>query len=151
MTQFLIITGVIIALFVLAAARERYRDLLLDRWMARRPEAKRHRWVTVSPPPEFPAPELLEKFLGRPPIGYASAIEIPVPGGVLWVVEYRTTPLGAKTDQWFTLVARRFPDPDAARVAAGEEFLTSGPWACLQLRGLMTPSMLDGLPELLSL
>ena len=120
MTQFLIIAGVIIVFFAVALVRERYRERQLERWLARHPEATRHRWVTLSPPPDFPAPVLLENLLGRPPIGYASAIEFRREVGALWVVEYRTTPLGAKTDQWFTLVARRFPDADAARAAAGE-------------------------------
>ncbi|MBE2179795.1 MAG: hypothetical protein IAE97_04930 [Chthoniobacterales bacterium] len=64
--------------------------------------------------PAFPARELAEHLLGRPPGSFASAIEIRRPQSVLWLAEYRATSAGTKSDSWFTLVAKRLPDDFAA-------------------------------------
>jgi hypothetical protein len=140
-------------LFLLALTRERHRERMLRMWVERHPGSTLHRGFQGFEPdrhPGVPALALLEEFLGRPPIGFASAMEVNRPQGDLWLVEYRTTPLGAKTDRWFTLAARRFPDSKVAgSVAGGADFRVSGPWVCLLLPGLMTPKMLDSLPEAL--
>jgi hypothetical protein len=110
MTEFFIGTAIIIALFAIALSRERHRERLLKAWVAHHPGAAIHRNFEIPALAEFPAAELVEKFVGRPALGLASAVEIPRPEGTLWLVEYRTTPLGAKTDKWFTLAAKRFAD-----------------------------------------
>lgn len=154
MGTFLFWVIVIGLLFLLALSRERHRERMLRMWVQRHPGSALHRGFRGFEPachPDIPALELLKEFLGRPPIGFASALEIERPEGSLWLVEYRTTPLGAKTDRWFTLVARRCPDEAAAEALAtggdARDFRVHGPWLCLLRPGLMTPKMLDGLPE----
>lgn len=154
MEAFLYGTLIIGFVFFLALCREKHRERMLRMWVARHPGSTLHRTFLgfeKDHHPDMPALALLDKFLGRPPIGFASAMEVKRPQGDLWFVEYRTTPLGAKTDRWFTLAARRFPDDKAAELAArGLDFRVSGPWVCLLLPGLMMPKMLDGLPEALT-
>jgi hypothetical protein len=149
MTEFFIGAAIIIALFAIALSRERHRERLLKAWVAHHAGAAIHRSFEIPALAEFPAGELVEKFVGRPALGLASAMEIPRPDGTLWLVEYRTTPLGAKTDKWFTLVAQRFPDDAAATAVASsrEDLIARGPWVCRGLSGLITIKMLDGLGE----
>jgi hypothetical protein len=149
MTEFFIGTAIIIAIFAIALSRERHRERLLKAWVAHHAGAAIHRSFEIPALTELPAAELVEKFVGRPALGLASAMEIPRPEGKLWLVEYRTTPLGAKTDKWFTLVAKRFADDAAASAVASsrEDLFVSGPWVCRGLSGLITIKMLDGLDE----
>ncbi len=149
MTEFFIGTAIIIAIFAIALSRERHRERLLKAWVAHHPGAAIHRSFEIPALVEFPAAELVEKFVGRPALGLASAMEIPRPEGTLWLAEYRTTPLGAKTDKWFTLVARHFPDDAAAAAISSsrEGLVASGPWVLRGLPGLITIRMLDGLGE----
>lgn len=126
MLEIAFVIVIIIALFAIALSRERHRVRLVRMRVDHDPSATLHSPFVPANHPEFPVMEMLEKTLGRPPIGFASAVEIRRDGRVLWLAEYRTTPLGRKTDHWFTLLA------------ANE----GGAWSAEKLPGLISPKLL---------
>lgn len=88
-----------------ALLRERKRGENLRNWVAGWPGARLHWPVTPETRPPLSPEAIAEKALGKTPLGWGSAVEIPAAGAALWLLECRTTRPGRKSADWVTLVA----------------------------------------------
>ena len=92
-------------LVAFALFRERRRGEALRNWIAAWPGARLHWPVTSETQPPQSLETLALEALGRGPLGWGSAVEIPAAGVSLWILECRTTRPGRKSADWITLVA----------------------------------------------
>lgn len=120
---FLVVAAVLAAGFWLESRREKN----LRAWVARRPGVQLFWPFVPAEHPGFPADELAGRLLGRPPMGWGSAVREVRDGEEFWWVEFRATPAARKSPSWFHLAARRRP---------------GGGWHCLQREGLLSGTAL---------
>lgn len=106
LTPFVVGAVLIGGLAAVALLRERRRGENLRNWVAGWPGARLHWPVAPETRPPLSLETLAEKALGKPPLGWGSAVEIPAAGAALWLLECRTTRPGRKSADWVTLVAR---------------------------------------------
>lgn len=146
----LVLVLVLGALVGIALWLESRRERDLRAWVEAIPGRQLH-WPFIPPQhPNVPAAELVQRMIQRPPIGWASALRTTDATGEVWWIEFRTTPPGKKSSQWFTLVARR--TRNGLNVRPGGVPLTPGssgaaladPWVCHWREGFIT---VDGLGE----
>lgn len=120
LVQVLIFLVVIVGLFWIAGAQERRRERSLREWVSRHPGASIFWPFKPEEHPEVPVARWIEQLTGRPPLGIASALRIRQNDVDVWWIEYRATPAGQESSQWFTLRAQQGCDPALARVGAEE-------------------------------
>lgn len=106
----LVLVLVVGALVGIAWWRESRRERDLRAWAEARPGGQLHWPFIPSEHLNVPAAELVQRMIQRPPLGWASALRTTDATGEFWWIEFRMTPLGKKSPQWFTLVARRSLD-----------------------------------------
>lgn len=142
----LLVVLVIVAVLVIGMIRESRRERSLRAWVEKKTNARLHWPFKADEHPSVPAAELTQLFIQRPPLGFASAVQITEAGSELWLIEFRTTPLGKESSRWFTLVARRAMNetpPESSAGSSGESWKVFGPWACHHREGLITVSLLE--------
>jgi hypothetical protein len=151
LTKTLFTVVVIVALFLIACARERRRERSLREWVARRPGSWLFWPFTSAEHPELPIGELIERLTGHLPLGLASAMLVRQGDGDVWWVEYRATPSTNSSSKWFTLMVRQCTDHAAAelyerelqRTAPTGTTLTHDSWVCQRHHGLITVKLLE--------
>ncbi len=132
LTEILVVVLVLAAVLAIGMHRESQRQRRLEAWTRARPGARLH-WPFRPEEHAIPTEALVTGLLGRAPMGWAAAVELHETEGVVWFVEYRSTPPGRKSPLWFTLVAVHRPG------GAGER----EPWACRTVAGLISTELLE--------
>jgi hypothetical protein len=130
-----LITRILIGALLLAAvlavilARDSRRERALRSWVAKRRNARLHWPLEMDGDLPIPFRELADLTLGRPPLGWAAAVEIERAEDQIWFLECRTTPAGRETADWFTLAAcgpkDGFSDPSAWQCHLIDELLSA--------------------------
>jgi len=146
MLKVLCIILVIAAVFAIAAFMESRRERSLREWMAKKPNMKLHWPFDIEDHPSVPAAELTHRFIQRPPLAWASGVQIIDEGGDVWCIEFRTTPLGKESSCWFTLIARKadLQTKSASFATPFDEGSKSlNGWNCHLRKGLITVPLLD--------
>ncbi len=141
-----IIILVIIAVLAIGMILESRRERSLRAWIGKKVNTRLHWPFKAAEHAFIPAIELTQLFIQRPPIGWASAVQITEGAGEMWFIEFRTTPLGKESSDWFNLIARRGMSVEASENIAdraGEEWKVHGPWSCQRTEGLITVSLLE--------
>ena len=118
--QALLFLVFIVVLFGIAGARERRRERSLREWVALHPGASLFWPFMPEEHPEVPVARWIEQLTGRPPLGIASAMRTRQNDVDVWWTEYRATPAGKQSSEWFTLSAQQGCDPALARGGAVE-------------------------------
>lgn len=133
-----LITRILIGALLLAAvlavflARDSRRERALRSWVGKRRGARLHWPLEMDGELPIPFRELADLTLGRPPLGWAAAVEIERAEDQIWFLECRTTPAGRETADWFTLMAR------GPREGWGDPAL----WSCQLIDEVLTVEML---------
>ena len=118
--QALLFLVFIVVLFGIAGARERRRERSLREWVALHPGASLLWPFKPEEHPEVPVARWIEQLTGRSPLGIASAMRTRQNDVDVWWIEYRATPAGKKSSEWFTLSAQQGCAPALARRGAVE-------------------------------
>ena len=105
--QVLLFLVFIVVLFWIAGAKERRRERSLREWVSRHSGASLFWPFKPEEHPEVPVAQWIEQLTGRPPLGIASAMRIRQNDVNVWWIEYRATPAGQQSSQWFTLKAQQ--------------------------------------------
>ena len=144
LTQTLVVVLVIAAILAIGMLRESRRERSLRTWIKTKPGARLHWPFKPEDHPSFPAADLVERFIQRPPLGWASAVQMTDERGEMWFVEFHTTPPGRDSAFWITLAAIRGSSSDkAALPTAAERIEVLGPWTCWRRENLITAPLLD--------
>ena len=128
-----LVVGVLMGIAMWLESR---RERELRAWTEAMPGRQLHWPFIPAQHPNVPAVELVQRMIQRPPIGWASALRTTDAAGEVWWIEFRTTPPGKKSSQWFTLVARRTRDglnsgPEGVPATNGSPGAPlADPWVC---------------------
>ena len=118
LSQVLLFLVFIVVLFWIAGAKERRRERALREWVLRHAGASLFWPFKPEEHPEVPVASWIEQLTSRPPLGIASAVRIRKNDVEVWWIEYRATPAGQQSSEWFTLRAQQGCDPAFARGGA---------------------------------
>lgn len=124
MSQALIIIGVIVLFFIVAALVEDRRQKVLRAWVESHPGAKLHWGFDPAQFPQFPAVDLSTRLIGRAPPKWGGVLETES----VWFAEMSFSRTASETSKWHVMVARRAAD---------------GSWQTELKEGLMTKDLLD--------